>query len=57
MNKPIKGIQHNSFYVKNSHKEKLSSLWGMSWGTDMDVYDFEFYPNGALKVIHKNITD
>lgn len=49
----IEGLQHNSFYVRNQRKEKLSSLWGMSQGTDMDMYDYEFNPDGSLKKIIK----
>lgn len=46
------GIIHNSFYVKNERKENLNSLFGLSQGSDMDMYDYEFGKNGELKVIH-----
>ena len=32
----------------------MSSLFGMSQGSDMDMYDFEFDKDGSLLVIHKN---
>lgn len=48
----VKGILHNSFYTQNVWKENLSTLFGMSQGTDMDMYDYEFGPNGELEVIH-----
>lgn len=49
----VKGIIHNSFYLKNHRKENLSSLFGYSQGTDMDMYDFKFGENGVLLEIHK----
>ena len=45
---------HNAFYTRNDRKESLSSLFGMSQGTDMNMYDFEFDKNGLLIAIHKN---
>lgn len=48
-------IIHNSFYVRNTRKENLSTLFGLSQGTDMDMYDYEFGPGGKLKVIHKKV--
>lgn len=51
MNKTIKGVLHNSFYVPNQREENLNCLYGLSQGTDMDMSDFEFTPNGDLKKI------
>ncbi len=48
----MKGIIHNSFYLRNHRKENLASLFGMSQGSDMDMYDFDFDEKGALEVIH-----
>lgn len=49
----MKGIIHNQQPSRNHRKENLASLFGMSQGTDMDMYDYEFGENGALDVIHK----
>lgn len=54
LNQKTKGIVHNAFYTRNERKESLSSLFGMSQGSDMDMYDFEFDKDGSLLVIHKN---
>lgn len=48
----MKGVIHNSFYLPNHRKENLASLFEMSQGTDMNMYDFDFDENGALEVIH-----
>ena len=50
----VKGIIHNSFYLRNHRKENLSSLLGYSQGTDMDIYDFKFGENEELLEIHMN---
>ena len=42
MEREKKGIRHNSFYVRNQRKENLNCLFGMSQGTDMNMYDYEF---------------
>lgn len=49
----MKGVNHNSQPSRNHRKENLASLFGMSQGTDMAMYDYEFGENGALEVIHK----
>lgn len=51
MNKTIKGVLHNSFYVPNQREENLNCLYGLSQGTDMDMFDFEFTPIGDLRKI------
>lgn len=51
----MKGIVHNSFYLRNHRKENLANLFGIPQGTDMDMYDYEFDENGALKVIYKKV--
>ena len=48
----MNGFIKNSFFVRNTRKEKLSTLFGMSQGTDMDMYDYEFNKEGELTVIH-----
>ena len=53
VNQKTRGIVHNAFYTRNERKESLSSLFGMSQGSDMDMYDFEFDKDGALLVIHQ----
>lgn len=47
----MKGLIHNSFFVRNQRKENLSSLFGMDQGTDMDMYDYEFSKEGQFTVI------
>lgn len=49
----MKGVIHNQQPSRNHRKENLASLFGMSQGTDMDMYDYDFDENGALEVIHK----
>lgn len=51
MNRTIKGVLHNSFYVPNQREENLNCLYGLPQGTDMDMFDYEFTPNGELKTI------
>ena len=48
-------IIHNSFYTRNTRKEKLHCLDGLPWNKDMDMYDYEFDENGALTVVHKKV--
>lgn len=48
-------IIHNAFYTRNTRKENLSSLFGLSQGTDMDMYDYEFGKDGELIAIHKKV--
>ena len=48
----MKGLIHNSFFIRNCRKENLSSLIGMEQSTDIDMYNYEFGSNGQLKVIH-----
>ena len=55
MDKGMYGVVHNAFYVRNTRQEKLSCLDGLPQGTDMDMYDYEFGEDGALKVIHKKV--
>lgn len=50
----MKGMHHNSFFVRNQRVENLGSLFGMNQGTDMDMYDYEFDKEGQLTVIHAN---
>lgn len=45
-------IQHNSFFTRNERVEHLSSTFGMSQGTDMDMYDYDFDNEGQIKTIH-----
>ncbi len=47
-----KAIRHNSFFTRNERVEHLSTTFGMSQGTDMDMYDYDFNKNGQIKVIH-----
>lgn len=47
----IKGILHNSFYVPNQREENLNCLYGLPQSTDLDMYDYEFNPDGSLKTI------
>ncbi len=49
----MKGVIHNQQPSRNHRKENLTSLFGMSQGTDMDMYDYDFGEKGVLKVIHK----
>lgn len=57
LDQKTKGIVHNAFYTRNERRESLNSLFGLSQGSDMDMYDFEFDKDGALLVIHKNKND
>lgn len=52
----MKGLIHNSFFVRNQRKENLSSLFAMDQGTDMDMYDYEISKEGGLTVIHSQKT-
>lgn len=52
-----KGVEHNSQPLRNQRKEKLKTLFGMSQGTDMDMYDFKFGKNSELKEIHKDAAE
>lgn len=52
MNQKTKGIVHNAFFTRNERKESLSCLFGLSQGSDMNMYDYEFDKDGTLIVIH-----
>lgn len=56
MKKERKGLIHNSFFVRNQREEKLSTLFGMDQGTDMDMYDYEFDEKSQLTIIHSENT-
>lgn len=56
MKKERKGLIHNSFFVRNQREEKLSALFGMDQGTDMDMYDYEFDEKSQLTIIHSENT-
>lgn len=45
-------IQHNSFFTRNERVEHLSTTFGMSQGTDMDMYNYDFNKKGQIEVIH-----
>ncbi|MCM1256277.1 MAG: hypothetical protein NC307_00290 [Roseburia sp.] len=59
MGQKTKGIVHNAFYTRNERKESLNSLFGLSKGSDMDIYNFEFDKDGSLIVIpiKKNVEE
>lgn len=47
-----KAIRHNSFFTRNERVERLSTTFGMSQGTDMDMYDYDFDKEQQIEVIH-----
>ena len=49
----MEGIQHNSFFLRNKRIENLFCLLGLSQGSDMDRYNYEFDEDGRLVVYHK----
>lgn len=53
--KPQLPMIRNAFYVRNTRKENLRCLDGLPQGADMDMYDYTFDEDGALKVIHKKV--
>lgn len=52
MKKERKGLIHNSFFVRNQRDEKLSTLFGIDQGTDMNMYDYEFDEKSQLTIMH-----
>lgn len=51
-NKTNKPVQHNSFFTRNERVEHLSTTFGMSQGTDMDMYDYDLDEEAQIKTIH-----
>ncbi len=55
LKRPRLPMIRNAFYTRNTRKENLACLYGLPQGADLDMYDFEFDEDGAIKAIHKKV--
>lgn len=46
-----KGIVHHAFYTKSEKEGNRKNFYGLSRGSDLDKYEFEFDESGSLKEI------